>query len=118
MLDAYASSVRNAYAYAYEYAYAYAYALRVRFAQRQGGKNAYTYAFKSAISRILEFQNSRIPESGIRNSGIPGSWNSGNGQFEGRNTDTTSALKLAISRIPESRDPKIVDYLLYADCIV
>ena len=27
-------------------------------------------------SRILEFQNSRIPESGIRNSGIPGFWNS------------------------------------------
>ena len=36
---------------------------------RQGGT---TYAFKSAISRILEFQNSRIPESGILGSRDPG----------------------------------------------
>ena len=74
MLDAYASSVRNAYAYAYEYAYAYAYALRVRFAQRQGGKNAYTYAFKSAISRILEFQNSRIRNPEFWDPGILEFW--------------------------------------------
>ena len=58
-------------------------------------------------SRILEFQNSRIRNSGIRGPGF-----SGNGQFEGRLRVPTSAFKivhLGSFRIPEFHNPEFWD---------
>ena len=45
-----------------------------KYAQRQGGKTGTTYAFKSAISRILEFQNSRIRNPEFWDPGILEFW--------------------------------------------